>query len=236
MKIEVLRRLQEQTEAQANEVRQLLARHRVVLLNIMGSPGSGKTTLLEATFKQLTAPDTTGRPVRCAVLEGDLATVQDAERIAELNVPVAQLLTEGGCHLTPGLVHSALSGKSGFDLDAIDCVFVENVGNLVCPANFDIGEHARVVVLSVAEGDDKITKYPYMFQSVSGGGAVVISKLDLLSMCRFDLERVRDDLRAINPAAKVFEVSAIRGSGIEAWMRWVRAAIERAADFTMRGP
>ena len=236
MKIEVFRRLQEQTEAQAGEVRRLLASHRVALLNIMGSPGSGKTTLLEATFKRLTAPDTTGRPIRCAVLEGDPATVQDAERIASLNVPVAQLLTEGGCHLTPSLVHSALSGTSGFDLDTIDCVFVENVGNLVCPANFDLGEHARVVVLSVAEGDDKITKYPYMFQSISDGGAVVISKLDLLSMCRFDLERVRNDLRAINPDAELFEVSAIRESGIEAWMRWVHAAIGRAADFPPRGP
>ena len=91
-------------------------------------------------------------------------------------------------------------------------------------------------MLSVAEGDDKITKYPYIFQSVSGGGAVVISKLDLLSMCRFDLERMREDLRAIIPDAKVFEESAIRGSGMEAWMRWVRAAIERAADVTTRGP
>ncbi|MCP4593817.1 MAG: hydrogenase nickel incorporation protein HypB [bacterium] len=219
MKIEVFKRLQAGNDAEADEVRRLLAPHGITLINIMGSPGSGKTTLLEATLKSLgRAPS----PLRCAVLEGDLATIQDAERIADLNVPVAQLLTEGGCHLTAGLVHHALSAKDAFDLDALDCVFVENVGNLVCPANFDLGEHARVVVLSVAEGDDKITKYPHTFRAAGNGSAVVLSKLDLLPQCRFDLERARRDLSAINPQAALFEVGAIDGTGVEAWAQWVR--------------
>lgn len=223
MKIEVLKRLQEQNNAQADEVRRLLEPQRVALINIMGSPGSGKTTLLEATLSSLTTQDSAA--FRCAVLEGDLATVQDAQRIADLNVPVAQLLTEGGCHLKPGLVHSALQR---FDLTALDCVFVENVGNLVCPANFDLGQHVRVVVLSVPEGDDKISKYPYMFQQAD---AVVFTKLDLLPMCRFDLNRARSDLRAINPKVELFEVSPLASettqTGLEAWGRWVRDTVAR---------
>jgi hydrogenase nickel incorporation protein HypB len=247
MKIEVLKRLQEQSDAQADEVRRLLNSYRLPMFNVMGAPGSGKTTLLEATLRRLRLdePRTSGTPLhgvsrvravpdapqfRCAVLEGDLATLQDAERIAALDVPVAQLLTEGGCHLKPALVHSALQR---FDLAALDCVFVENVGNLVCPANFDLGEHARVVVLSVAEGDDKITKYPYMFQQA---GAVVISKLDLAPLCRFDLGRARRDLRAINPAAEVFELSAVRKTGLDAWMRWVCQTVERVRGPACPGP
>ncbi|MFH0981403.1 MAG: hydrogenase nickel incorporation protein HypB [Planctomycetota bacterium] len=246
MRIEVLKRLQEQSDAQAEDVRRLLGRHRVALFNIMGSPGCGKTTLLEAT---LSALQTRHSALRCAVLEGDIATLQDAERIAALGVPVAQLLTEGGCHLKPGLVHSALRR---FDLDALDCVFVENVGNLVCPANFDLGEHRRVVVLSVAEGDDKITKYPYAFQRAD---AIVISKLDLLALCRFDLVRARSDVRTLNPSAEVLEVSAFVGRdkaraatragaaagetpGFEAWLCWVGETVERvrAADFSPHRP
>jgi len=234
MKIEVLKRLQEQSDAQADEVRRLLERHGVALINIMGSPGSGKTTLLEATLSAL-SPEPSA--LRCVVLEGDLATVQDAERIAELNVPVAQLLTEGGCHLKPGLIHSALER---FDLAAVDCVFVENVGNLVCPAGFDLGEHARVVVLSVPEGDDKITKYPYMFQR---SDAVVVSKIDLLPMCRFDLHRVRRDLQAINPNAALYEVSALMpteppahaAKTTDAWLHWVRDTVARTVRSSSRG-
>ncbi|MCK4658320.1 MAG: hydrogenase nickel incorporation protein HypB [Phycisphaerae bacterium] len=217
MRIEVLKRLQEQSEAEADEVRQVLAQNRVTLINVMGSPGSGKTTLLEATLKRLTTD------LKCAVLEGDLATLQDAERIADLGVPVAQLLTEGGCHLKPNLVHSALLR---LDLSAIDCVFVENVGNLVCPANFDLGEHTRVVVLSVAEGDDKTSKYPYMFKQAD---AVVVSKLDLLPLCRFDPARTRREMHALNPKAAVFEISAVQETGLEAWVRWVHHAVEQCS-------
>ena len=224
MRIEVLRRLQEHNDAQAEQVRQLLSTHRVALFNVMGSPGSGKTTVLEATLRRLKINR------RCVVLEGDLATLQDAERIAALDVPVAQLLTEGGCHLTPALTYSALRR---FDLAALDCVFVENVGNLVCPANFDIGEHARVVVLSVAEGDDKITKYPYMFQHAD---AVIISKLDLAPLCRFDLARARRDVQTLNPRAALFELSAVQETGLEGWMAWMGGWIDRVRGASVTKP
>ena len=201
MKIEVLRRLLEKNDATADQVRARLAIPKITMFNMMGSPGSGKTTLLEACLKELS------KTHRCGVLEGDLQTTKDAERIAALDVPVLQILTEGGCHLDAGLVDRALDK---LDLSAFDCLFVENVGNLVCLANYDVGEHARVVVLSVAEGDDKPLKYPYMFQRCQ---AIVISKCDLASACRFDLAQAKADIRQVNPESPIFEVSAYEGQG-----------------------
>jgi hydrogenase nickel incorporation protein HypB len=213
MKVEVLKRVLEKNEQAAGEVRQLLDRHKVVSINMMGSPGCGKTTLLEATVKRL------GADLRCGVLEGDLATTRDADRIAATDVPVVQVLTEGGCHLDATTVSAALAKLPLADLDLL---FIENVGNLVCPANFELGESRRVVVLSVAEGDDKPMKYPYMFQRAD---AVVVSKIDLLEHCRFNLERVREDLGRVNPRAPVLEVSAYDGAGIDAWTGWVRRSV-----------
>ena len=212
MKIEVLKRVLEKNAARADDVRAVLDRNRVVSVNLMGSPGCGKTTLLEATFERL------GRETRFAVLEGDLATTRDAERIAAADVPVVQVLTEGGCHLDAATVAAALERVR---LDEVDCLFIENVGNLVCPANFELGEHHRVVLLSVAEGDDKPLKYPYMFQRAD---AVVVSKTDLLPHCRFDPDRVRNDLARVNPQASLFAVSAYDGAGMGEWIDWVRRA------------
>jgi hydrogenase nickel incorporation protein HypB len=180
---------------------------------MMGSPGCGKTTLLEATAKKL------GIDLRCGVLEGDLATTRDAERIAATEAPVVQVLTEGGCHLDATTVAAALQKLPLADLDVL---FIENVGNLVCPAHFELGESRRVVVLSVAEGDDKPMKYPYMFQRAD---VVVVSKIDLLAHCRFSLDRVREDLGRVNPNVPLLEVSAFDGSGIDAWIGWVREAV-----------
>jgi len=231
MRIELLKRVLERNAARAEDVRARLGGARVAAVNLMGSPGSGKTTLLEATFERLglATPETNhggapppadgrlgGRPLRCAVLEGDLATTRDAERVAACGVPVVQVLTEGGCHLDAATVAAAIDR---LDLTDLDLLFIENVGNLVCPANFELGEHARVVVLSVAEGDDKPLKYPYMFQRAD---AVVVSKLDLLPHCRFSLERLRADLAKVNPSVRVLPLSAYDGRGMDEWMTWVR--------------
>jgi len=214
MKVEILKRVLDKNSAQAHDVRRVLDRSGVTSINLMGSPGCGKTTLLEATFARL------GPAMRPAVLEGDLATTRDADRIAAANVPVLQVLTEGGCHLDAATVAAALDR---FDLDQVDCLFIENVGNLVCPANFDLGEHRRVVVLSVAEGDDKPLKYPYMFQQAD---AVVVSKLDLLPHCPFSMDRLVHDLARINPDAPILPLSARDATGLSAWIEWLEAEAE----------
>ncbi|MDX1439879.1 MAG: hydrogenase nickel incorporation protein HypB [Rubricoccaceae bacterium] len=210
MQIQVYKRLLTKNEATAADVRQRLAEHGIVMFNIMGSPGSGKTTLLEHTLSAIS------QELRCAVLTGDLATTRDAERIAKMDVPVAQLLTEGGCHLEARLVHRSLDG---LPLDALDWIFVENIGNLVCPADFDLGEHVRIVVLSVAEGGDKPLKYPFMFQRCD---VAVISKCDLLKSCEFDVEQAKTDIRAINQRADVLEVSARKNLGVKEWLDLLR--------------
>lgn len=186
MTIEVLKRsLFAKNERAADANRAMLSEHGVLCINILGSPGCGKTALLEALIPLLP------RTVRAAVLEGDLATTRDAERIGALGVPVIQLLTEGGCHLTATLVEQ---GLRRLPLDELDVVFIENVGNAVCPANFDLGEHARWSVLSVTEGDDKPAKYAHLFQVAD---VVVITKSDLLVSTDFDLGRAQAELRAL---------------------------------------
>jgi hydrogenase nickel incorporation protein HypB len=192
MEIKVLRRLEDRNKAEAREVRDLVTAHGVCSVNIMGSPGSGKTTLLEHLLPKMQPQ------FRCAVLEGDLFTARDAERIAALGAPVVQLETQGSCHLDAALV---LRGLREMPLDEIDFVFIENVGNLVCPANFDIGETARLTVLSVAEGHDKPAKYPLLFSQAHG---IVITKMDLLGMTNFDMEAATTDMRKFNAEAPIF--------------------------------
>jgi len=181
----------------------------VFVVNILGSPGSGKTALLEALF-----PLYRGR-LNMAVIEGDLASTHDAERIEKAGVAAVQINTDGGCHLDANMIAAA---AGSFDLRALDVLFIENVGNLVCTAGFDLGERLRVVVLSVPEGDDKVIKYPPIFQ---GAGAVVISKSDLLEHSDFDTARLRANLLRLNPSARVFELSAKKGAGVEAFADWL---------------
>ena len=196
-------------DALAEEARALLARHGVASINLIGGAGAGKTTLLEATLPRL-------RDIRrTAVLEGDIATTHDAERIAALGVPSMQLLTEGGCHLGAALVYHAIQR---LPLDQLDLLFIENVGNLVCPANFDLGEERMVAVLSAAEGDDKPAKYPLLFRKAD---AIVLTKLDLLPYVSFDMERCRAYIRQVNERSPIFPVSARTGDGIDEWVRWV---------------
>lgn len=207
--IRVYRDLMGANDEWAARSRTLMAQHDVAMLNIIGSPGCGKTALLEAMGRQQ------GRTMPFAVLEGDVETSRDAERLAALDIPASQLLTGGACHLEAKLVHYALKD---LDLSALDLVIVENVGNLVCPAEFDVGEGAKVAVLSVTEGEDKPLKYPLLFREAS---VILLTKIDLLPHLTFDLPACRDYVRQINGEAPILEVSAVSGAGMEAWLSWV---------------
>lgn len=189
--------------------RKMFADCGVVVMNLMGSPGSGKTTLLEKTLAQLV-----GR-LNVAVIEGDLFTAKDAERIDRLGVNVIQINTAGGCHLDAAMIQKACAT---LDLNALDLLIVENVGNLVCPAEFDIGENFKAVVLSITEGDDKPLKYPLIFKE---SAAVVLNKIDLLPFTNFNLQAAREDLSTLHPAIKIFETSCTRGDGLDFWAQWL---------------
>lgn len=209
--IRIYKDLMGANEEWARRTRDLLTARKVAMLNLIGSPGSGKTTLLEKTVPRLA-----GR-LRLAVLEGDVETTYDAERLHKLGVPVSQLLTGGACHLEAKLVHHALRD---LPLDELDLVMVENVGNLVCPAEFDIGEDAKVAVVSVAEGEDKPEKYPLLFREAK---AVVLTKTDLLPHVPVRVEAFMAHLRRIHMAVPVFQVSAWKERGLEEWADWVAA-------------
>jgi len=207
--IKVYKDLMGANEKWAAKTRSLLAERQLSMLNIIGSPGCGKTALLEKTAEVY------GGRVRLAVLEGDVETTRDAERLDALKIPTSQLLTGGACHLEAKLVHHALVD---LPLEEIDVVIVENVGNLVCPAEFDVGETAKVAVLSVTEGEDKPLKYPLLFHEA---GAVVLSKTDLMPHLSFDMESCIDFVRRANASAPVFQLSARSGDGIDAWIDWL---------------
>lgn len=211
MEIKVLRNVLEANDAIAAENRKLLRDKGVYTVNLIASPGAGKTTVLERTLEGLKGE------LRMAVVEGDIAGNADAERIGRHGVPVVQINTGGDCHLNANMVRSALQS---LPLEGLQLLFIENVGNLVCPAGFDIGEDAKVVILSVAEGDDKPEKYPLIFEQSS---AMVLNKIDLLGMADFDMEKARAKARATNPNLPIFELSARTGQGLEAWLDWLCA-------------
>ena len=193
-------------------------RHEVTVLNMMGSPGAGKTSLLEATIRSLDQ-------VRVGVLEGDVQGTMDADRLASLHVPVTQINTDpsfgGECHLDANMVRSALHS---LPLAKIDLLVIENVGNLVCPAEFPVGEDFRIMVSSVAEGEDKPAKYPLMFRAAD---LVLVSKIDLLPHLDFDLDRYLGNLDAVHPGVPRLLVSARTGEGIYAWREWLLRAAAR---------
>ncbi len=211
MKIVTAQSLLKANDKLAAENRRRLNTAGVFTLNVVGSPGAGKTTLLEALFARLRGQ------VRPAVIEGDIAGSVDAERIERLAVPVVQINTDGACHLDASMIASALEQ---LELDTIELLVVENVGNLVCTAGFDLGEDLRLVVLSTSEGDDKAVKYPAIFQ---GAHALVISKTDLLAHTDFRTERIAGDYRRLNPQGEVFEVAALEGRGIDRLAEWLLA-------------
>lgn len=217
----MLRAVLEANDAIAVENRRLLASNRVRALNFIASPGAGKTALLERTLAALAGE------FRIGVVEGDIAGTADAERIGRYAVPVVQINTGGDCHLNAASVRSALEA---LPLDGLDLVLIENVGNLVCPAGFDLGEEAKVVILSVAEGDDKPAKYPQIFQSAR---AMVLNKIDLLGMVDFDVARALRDARALNPALPVFQLSASTGEGLDPWLDWLREFLSAPGDVNL---
>ena len=209
MKIVAAKAILKANDQLATENRNRLATAGVFGVNLVGSPGCGKTTLLEGLFRQLEGKASP------AVIEGDIAGQIDAERMNEVGIPVVQINTEGMCHLDANMIAAAIDG---FDLGSVDMLWSENVGNLVCTAGYDLGEHLRIVVLSVSEGDDKLVKYPAIFQR---SGALIVTKMDLLPHTNFDVQRVRGDMKRLAPEAEVFEVSALHGDGLPAVCDWL---------------
>lgn len=207
--VTIERKVLEKNDTFAAMNRDALVRQGVFTINMVSSPGAGKTTLLERTITELD-----GR-VRLAVVEGDVQTDIDARRVAQYGVPVVQIVTNGGCHLEARLVQDALSR---LDLAGIDLLVIENVGNLVCPANFDLGEDLKVVVLSVTEGDDKPLKYPAMFQRAS---VLIINKIDLVPYVDAEVATIRRHARLANPDLQIFETSCRTGEGIAEWSEWL---------------
>jgi len=206
-RVSVLKSVMAADETYARYLREEMSRRAILLLNLIGSPGAGKTTLLEETLKRC--------GFRSAVIEGDVATARDAERIAACGVPVVQINTRGGCHLEANLVSKALET---IPLEGLDVLFIENVGNLVCPSEFDLGEDYKVAVCSTAEGADKPLKYPHLFHLC---GAVVLTKKDLVPYVRFDRDLFWKDVESLNGRVSRIEVDSLSGEGIEDWIRQV---------------
>jgi hydrogenase nickel incorporation protein HypB len=202
-------------ELLARKNRSLFTRQGLLVVNLMSSPGSGKTTILERTI------DILNGQLKIGVIEGDLYTDQDAQRIEKKGVQVIQINTEGACHLDAGMVGAAFGQLPSGDMDMI---FIENVGNLVCPAEFDLGEDFRAVVISTTEGNDKPLKYPFIFRQA---GVILLNKIDLLPYTDFNLDKFRDDLARLNPSAPVFIVSGRTGEGIKTWAEWLLGEVKR---------
>lgn len=212
--VEVLKGLLDANDHQAAHNREHFARHNALAVNLMSSPGAGKTALLEATA------DAFGDEFRFAVIEGDLETENDAERIRQKGVPAVQISTGSACHLDAHMVHTALHE---LDIDDVDIVFIENVGNLVCPASFDLGQHLNVTLLSTPEGHDKPAKYPVMFRAAD---LVLVTKSDLLPVLDdFDPAYAEDCLRNLASTAPCMTISARKGDGMDAWLDWLRGQL-----------
>lgn len=210
MEITVMSNILEKNEETAAMLKAMFTSHGIFVVNLLGSPGSGKTSLVEQTISLLK------EEMAIAIIEGDLYTSKDAERIAAYGVPVIQINTHGGCHLDAAMVKSA---ADQLDLNKLDILIVENVGNLVCPAEFAIGEHAKVVILSITEGEDKPLKYPLVFQQ---SAAVILNKVDLLPYTDFVLDSALQDITRLNPQAVLWQVSCKNGSGLADWLQWLK--------------
>ncbi len=211
-RVPVVERLLTANELVAADNRAVFSKEDVQVINIMASPGAGKTTLLMATIGAM--PD-----CRIGVIEGDVASQVDADRIATTGAPVVQINTGGGCHLDAPMIRRAMPE---LPLDGLDLVFVENVGNLICPVSFDLGQNANICLLSVPEGHDKPYKYPAIFEAVD---LVVVTKTDLMPYLDFDIDIFRDLVRGLNPEAQVICLSAKTGEGMDAWIAWLEARL-----------
>lgn len=212
MEINVLKKVLSANDAVAETTRELFSENKVFAVNLMGSPGSGKTTLIEKTIEIMKDKFSVG------VIEGDIFSTLDAERISKLNIPIAQINTGpfgGDCHLEAGWVKEA---ALSLNLKNLDLLFIENVGNLVCPAEFDTGADKNVVVLSLPEGDDKPIKYPLMFRTSE---VMLINKLDLRKVLKVDITRLLKNAEKVNSALSIFQVSAATGEGFDSWTEWL---------------
>ena len=217
--IDVLGRLLDANDKAAAHNRDHFDAHGVIALNLMSSPGAGKTALLEATI------DALSHEFRIAVIEGDLETDNDARRIRARGVPAVQITTGSACHLDANMIHDAVHDLA---LAGLDLLFIENVGNLVCPASFDLGQHRNIVLLSVTEGDDKPAKYPVMFRTAD---LVLLTKMDLAPVTDdFDPQRAEAAIRALANAAPVIALSARKAFNLEPWLAWLRAEVGRIRD------
>jgi hydrogenase nickel incorporation protein HypB len=207
--IDVRKSILSDNEDQAQVIRQNLCGTNVFMINVMASPGAGKTSVIIQTIRRLK------EKLRMAVIEGDVESIVDSEKIMAEGVPAVQIRTGGACHLDAPMVTAALDS---LDLDGLDLIFVENIGNLICPAEFDIGSDLQTMILSVPEGDDKILKYPLMFSVCD---ALLVNKIDYLDGSDFDLELLRRRAHELNPRIQVFEVSCRTGAGFEEWCQWL---------------
>ncbi len=210
--ITIERKVLEKNDQIALRNRRVFQEKGIVALNLVSSPGAGKTSILERTFRELRGE------MKMAVIEGDVQTDLDAQRVARYSVPVVQIMTLG-CHLEANLVEDALKN---LDLNGMELLFIENVGNLVCPSGYDLGEAMKVVVLSTTEGDDKPLKYPAMIRNSS---VLILNKIDLLPYLPCDLDVLRSNALTVNPGLTVFEVSCTTGEGIAAWCDWLRKKV-----------
>jgi len=212
--VDVNSQILEENSRLAEINRKMFAEQNIYVANFMSAPGAGKTTLLEKTIKKMQ------HLFKISVIEGDLQTDLDAERIKNLNVPAHQITTGTVCHLDARMVHNALHE---FDIIGQELLFIENVGNLVCPADFDLGENLKVMIFSVVEGADKPQKYPVMFHNVD---AVILNKMDLIEYSDVDLDNLIQNIREINTVAPIFPVSCKDGSGIDDWVNWLSTKIK----------
>jgi hydrogenase nickel incorporation protein HypB len=202
-------------DAKAKLNQKTLDEHRILMLNVMASPGAGKTSLILRTIEKLKGK------VRTAVIEGDIASTIDADKVAKQSIPVVQINTGGACHLDANMIEKALAN---LPLNEIDVIFVENVGNLVCTAEFALGEHKRVMLLSVPEGDDKPHKYPLMFTEAD---VVLVTKGDVMPYFDFNLEAFRKAVDGLNPHAKIFPLSSKTTQGFEPWLSWLETEVKK---------
>ena len=215
MKISVVKNILEANQRIAEENRQRFSERKLLVINLMSSPGAGKTSLLEKTILAL------NEEFRIGVVEGDIQSTYDAERISRTGAPAVQINTGGACHLDSNMVQEALKS---LDLDELNLLFIENVGNLVCPAEFNLGEDFKAMILSVAEGDDKPLKYPLMFHESK---VLLINKIDLLPFCECNPDLIEERARKINPSLSIFRVSCRTGEGLDRWTDWLKEQLRQ---------
>ena len=213
MKIDLKQPILDKNDRLADANRALFAEHHVFVVDLLASPGSGKTSTILATIEALRDE------FNIAVIEGDIASNVDAAKISAQGIPAVQINTGGACHLESDMVRRAVDV---LDLESLDLIIVENVGNLVCPTDFDLGEGSKVMILSVPEGDDKPLKYPGVFQAAE---AIVLNKVDTLGVFDFDVDAFSDAVRQLNPEAPIFPIAATKGDGVDAWADWLRARL-----------